>query len=196
MKSVDWNLPGVYRCTNLITGHVYIGSSIGPCNKRKYAHVSQLNNNKHSNGHFQNAWNKYGEINFLWEVLENVGTPEMPVTTEQVREIEQRYINATPKELLYNIKFSIQKHDVNASAREKRKKIFRYQYKRLFDYVFNSYVPDDILSHKWYYRIIKYGEEITEKKISLMAERLDTYYAYQEGVYLDEDEIREELLGY
>lgn len=61
---------GVYTITNIIDGKIYVGGTINSFKKRKEAHFRQLKNNEHSNKHLQNAWNKYGAENFIFEVLE------------------------------------------------------------------------------------------------------------------------------
>jgi len=58
-----------------------------------------LGHNKHENPHLQNAWNKYGEENFIFEILEEVrgGRKELLVT-------EQDYLNEWfPTGMLYNM---------------------------------------------------------------------------------------------
>ena len=62
-------MTGIYKIENLINGKVYIGQAID-IDKRWYAHKSELHFNKHQNNHLQNAWNKYGEQNFKFEVIE------------------------------------------------------------------------------------------------------------------------------
>jgi group I intron endonuclease len=63
---------GVYKIKNLINKNIYIGSSasIGGVISRWKFHKSELLKNKHKNGHLQNAWNKYGERNFQFSILE------------------------------------------------------------------------------------------------------------------------------
>lgn len=61
---------GIYIIRDLENNKVYVGSSKNPQN-RKYEHFSNLRNNKHKNEHLQNAWNKYGERNFVFEIVEN-----------------------------------------------------------------------------------------------------------------------------
>ena len=61
--------PGIYLITNKKTGHFYVGSS-NCIQRRWYEHTSTLNRNVHGNLYLQNAWNKYGSENFLFEVLE------------------------------------------------------------------------------------------------------------------------------
>jgi group I intron endonuclease len=59
---------GIYQIKNLVNGKKYYGSSVN-MGKRKSRHFSNLNNNKHENQHLQNAWNKYGKDNFVFEPL-------------------------------------------------------------------------------------------------------------------------------
>lgn len=63
------NESGIYKCTCVSNGCSYIGQARFLL-KRKQQHISELRHNKHYNTHFQRAWNKYGEENFTWEVLE------------------------------------------------------------------------------------------------------------------------------
>lgn len=62
---------GIYWITNLITDQIYVGSAVD-LNRRKSRHFNQLKNNKHSNKYLQNSFNKYGENNFKFEVIEKV----------------------------------------------------------------------------------------------------------------------------
>lgn len=59
---------GIYKIRNILNNHYYIGQSIN-LNKRKYTHFSLLRNNKHSNRYLQSAFNKYGENNFVFEII-------------------------------------------------------------------------------------------------------------------------------
>lgn len=60
---------GVYCIRNIANNKVYIGSSedIG---RRWWRHKADLNKNKHSNLHLQNAWNKYGKNYFELSLVE------------------------------------------------------------------------------------------------------------------------------
>ena len=71
MQQISKNLEisGVYIITNSINGRRYIGSS-NNIRKRLWKHRSLLRHNKHENPHLQNAWNKYGEDNFVYSILE------------------------------------------------------------------------------------------------------------------------------
>lgn len=59
---------GVYTITNLINGKMIVGSGI--LEDRKYDHFNRLERNKHGNPHLQDAVNKYGIENFVFEVIE------------------------------------------------------------------------------------------------------------------------------
>lgn len=59
---------GVYQIRNLITNDIYIGQSIN-LNRRKQHHLSSLKHSKHKSTYLQNAFNKYGEENFVFEIL-------------------------------------------------------------------------------------------------------------------------------
>ena len=66
---------GVYRITNLINGKFYIGSSAN-IGQRWEQHLYRLRNNKHENPYLQKAWNKYGESNFQFEVIEECNSSD------------------------------------------------------------------------------------------------------------------------
>ena len=78
---------GIYKITNLVTKQVYIGSTVSKVSRRINAHKNQLRKNKHVNKHFQNSWNKYGEENFEFEIL------EYGLDTKVLHERENFYIN-------------------------------------------------------------------------------------------------------
>ena len=77
--------PCIYKIQNRINNKVYIGSAIGHY-KRKGQHFYLLRNSKHFNNHLQNSWNKYGENNFIFEVLEFIEK------LENLKEREEYYI--------------------------------------------------------------------------------------------------------
>jgi group I intron endonuclease len=65
----------IYQIKNKVNDKVYIGSTTNYRN-RFNQHKYFLRRNKHQNIHLQNAWNKYGEENFMFEVLEEVSEEE------------------------------------------------------------------------------------------------------------------------
>lgn len=54
---------GIYKIENRCNGKCYIGQSLD-IHRRVNRHLNDLHNNKHYNGHLQDAWNKYGSDNF------------------------------------------------------------------------------------------------------------------------------------
>ncbi len=76
---------GIYRIKNIYNNKFYIGSSKN-LHFRKLDHFSALRRNAHSNSKLQNSWNKYGEPNFVFEVL--VKTP-----VEYLLKVEKWFID-------------------------------------------------------------------------------------------------------
>lgn len=79
--SKQLNFCGIYMITNYITNKRYIGSSIN-IGQRLWTHRSELRHNLHPNSHLQNSWNKYGENNFNYTILEHCN-PEIRFEREQ-----------------------------------------------------------------------------------------------------------------
>jgi group I intron endonuclease len=89
---------GIYTIKCLSNDKLYVGSAIDLIG-RKAQHFYRLRNNKHGNLHLQNAFNKYGESNFLFEVVEIVDKVENLILAEQ------QHINNLGKEnQLFNLR--------------------------------------------------------------------------------------------
>lgn len=73
---------GIYQIRNLINGKVYIGSSVN-MKQRKKQHFKKLKQQKHCNPKLQNAYNKYGEDNLVFEVVEIVLDKTILIEREQ-----------------------------------------------------------------------------------------------------------------
>lgn len=84
---------GIYQIRNTISNKLYIGSSVDIVNRWRQ-HKLLLRKKSHDNFHLQNAWNKYGEDIFEFEVVEIVE----PIN---LSDKEQQYINKLNPE--YNI---------------------------------------------------------------------------------------------
>ena len=85
---------GIYQIRNLVNGKIYIGSAVLLIRREK-DHFRQLKKDQHPNRKLQRAWNKHGEQNFLFEIVEEVQE------RENLIEREQRYIDILNPE--YNI---------------------------------------------------------------------------------------------
>ena len=64
------NISGIYAIINIINEKKYIGSSKSVYYRWRHSHVPNLKQGTHHNNHLQNAWNKYGEDNFEFKVIE------------------------------------------------------------------------------------------------------------------------------
>lgn len=64
-----YNISGIYKILNVINNKFYIGSSYS-LGRRKNSHFRELKNNIHINILLQRSYNKYGEENFKFEILE------------------------------------------------------------------------------------------------------------------------------
>lgn len=77
-------ITGIYKIENKINNKKYIGQS-KDIHGRWKSHINELNNNKHKNDYLQNAWNKYGDENFTFTILE-------VCTIDQLNQLEKHYI--------------------------------------------------------------------------------------------------------
>ncbi len=73
---------GIYIIENIFNNHRYVGSSTD-LDARWYKHKQDAKKNRHTNAHFQHAWNKYGQQAFEFKVLEVVPDVNDLVTIEQ-----------------------------------------------------------------------------------------------------------------
>jgi group I intron endonuclease len=76
----------VYQMRNKYDDSVYIGSTVDS-HKRKLEHFGRLRNGKHENMFLQEAYNKYGMHEFVFEILEIIDNESKLI------EREQYYIN-------------------------------------------------------------------------------------------------------
>ena len=95
---------GIYKILNKINGKFYIGSSRN-IDKRLNDHKNLLRKEKHENKHLQSAWNKYGEENFIFEILLIIEDDNLK-TNKYLRDLETEYIlkhNVANDKYGYNI---------------------------------------------------------------------------------------------
>jgi group I intron endonuclease len=62
---------GIYQISCITTGKIYVGSAVNLW-RRWQQHRSRLRIGKHANAHLQAAWDKYGEEQFAFAILEFV----------------------------------------------------------------------------------------------------------------------------
>lgn len=86
---------GIYKITNLKTGRWYVGSVVSSNFRLRFKrHLNLLLNGKHENLHLQRAFDKYGQENFEFKILEILET--------NIFEREQYYLDTYFDEL-YNM---------------------------------------------------------------------------------------------
>lgn len=89
---------GIYGIINKINGKVYVGQTGERFLRRYWHHQWKLRDNSHDNTYLQNAWNKYGEDNFDYVVIEVVRDSSL------LDELEIKYIDYYKKNnLSYNM---------------------------------------------------------------------------------------------
>jgi len=81
---------GIYTIINTRNNKCYIGSSKN-IESRFKAHKSRLRNNKHINYHLQNAWNKYGEDSFEFNVLYITSIEDLIKEEQKLLDLKPEY---------------------------------------------------------------------------------------------------------
>lgn len=79
--TIPYGISGIYMIKCLVNNKFYIGSSVDIKNRWK-GHIEGLKRGNHNNRHLQNAWNKYGESNFVFSVVEVCEVEDL-ITREQ-----------------------------------------------------------------------------------------------------------------
>ena len=85
-------ISGIYTITNNVTGKLYIGESLDIYRRWHDEHIPQLRKNHHYNRELQNDFNKYGEENFSFEVLERYSGNDTISTKARILILESYFI--------------------------------------------------------------------------------------------------------
>ena len=138
MKSIAKNLEVsvIYCIINLKNNKRYIGSSKN-IRQRLWYHRAELRHNNHENPHLQASWNKYGEDNFDYYIIEFCDE-------KTLLEREQNYIDTMKPE--YNINLKTTKPPCTKESRKKqsetRKRLYsegklKPTFKHIITYVYD-----------------------------------------------------------
>lgn len=74
---------GIYQIKNLVNEKLYIGETGDGFETRWKSHKRELKGNYHNNKHLQRSWNKYGECNFEFSVVEIVNLEVSEIETKR-----------------------------------------------------------------------------------------------------------------
>ena len=95
------NMAGIIYCIEQkSTSKIYIGLTADYI-RRKSEHLYELKHNKHCNQHLQNAWNKYGESDFSFNMLKEIDGTQEDLKQAEITLIEE--LDATNKVKGFNI---------------------------------------------------------------------------------------------
>lgn len=156
---------GIYRIKNSINNKIYIGSTKN-IEARWAKHKALLRHNKHQNAHLQNAWNKYGENAFIFEVIEEC-------KIEDLINREQFFIdNLNPE---YNQTAIAGKVEMTAERRDKLSKSVLKAYKegRLEGTTKVIYQYDLRGNYLRSFESLKQAVELTKVDLSHLSEALN-----------------------
>lgn len=124
-------ISGIYKIVNKVNGKYYVGSSNDVCGRfgRWYGHRMNLNKNNHINKKLQNAWNKYGESNFEFVLVEQCDVSNL-------LRVEQQYLDIAKlnKKEAYNITFIAGRIDMNDEIKLKISKSAKQRLKCKFNH--------------------------------------------------------------
>lgn len=107
-------MKAIYSIQNLINGKIYIGQT-SDLDIRWNRHKNQLRKNKHINKHLQNAWNKYGEENFKFDIIKKCSDED------NLNKLEQYYIkeyNSNNTKFGYNLTSGGEGYCLNESVKK------------------------------------------------------------------------------
>ncbi len=104
----------IYKIENVINGKVYIGSTDRDFRFRKAEHYHQLRRSKHHSIYLQNAWNKYGEENFIFAIVQFTENPDH--THQMELYWVDHYVTTKGLDFIYNTKPKEKSHYGKPSA--------------------------------------------------------------------------------
>ena len=120
---------GVYIIKNDINNKIYIGSTKMSFLKRIWHHLSCLRNNTHKNPILQRSFNKYGEDNFSFHIIE-VCENKNDVPIREQFYLDQ-YFNSHLRSIIFNINPISSGLNTTSEVIEKRKKTIAFIFSTL-----------------------------------------------------------------
>jgi len=129
----------IYKILNKINGKTYVGCTINKPAYRWHCHKKTLRKNIHRNIRLQRAWNKYGEINFEFIVLEEVSSLDRTIICEK-----EHYFRT-----ILNSEYNISPTDIPGTLTEEQKNKLSKSLKKRYKNGFSDEHRKNIsISHK------------------------------------------------
>ena len=145
MFNIYYMKSGIYKIVSKINNKFYIGSA-SDINKRWKRHIRDLKNKRHINQHLQRCYDKYGEDNFSFEIVEICNKEELLIK-------EQYYLDSLKA---YEVGFNIGKNASggdNLTNNPNRENIIERMKKTLKENIEN--MSEEERKEKWG----RYGED-------------------------------------
>lgn len=92
---IEFGLSGIYEIICITNRRKYIGSAVD-LGKRWSEHVRQLKENKHHSRHLQRTWNKYGQDDFVFRVIEYCDKGSLIDREQHYIDTEKPVFNSRP----------------------------------------------------------------------------------------------------
>jgi len=128
-----YNRSGIYQIKCIINGGIYVGSA-SKFGQRKNTHYNKLRDNIHENKKLQNAYNKYGELNMLFQIIEFVDNKDQLTSREQfyIDTLNPRFnickvANRTSGLTAWNKGIPMPKHVIAKQLATKKSRIYEKQ---------------------------------------------------------------------
>ena len=153
----------LYEIKNKINGKRYIGRTKN-IKARWNRHLSELRKNKHHCLYLQRAWNKYGEDNFEFSIIDS------RETLEEIKELESSYINVLDNSKLYNVSRMssggdlISYHPNRDEITEHIKKSIKERWENITDEEYKEYCEKYVGDKNPNYKHGYYSQEEKEKR--------------------------------
>jgi len=81
----------IYQIRCLVNNKIYIGSAV-VFSRRSNTHKCRLRKGDHHSSYLQNAWNKYGESNFIFEIIEEVEKTKLIEREQYYLDLNKSYL--------------------------------------------------------------------------------------------------------
>lgn len=176
---------GIYMIKNLKNNKVYIGQSTNiysRWNKHRY----ELRKNNHKNSYLQNSWNKYGEDNFEFSILEVHESIDKLFLSER-ENVWIEVFDSTNEKWGYNLYYANIKGECKHTNRSKQRlsqSMKKHHKKKLLEKYLNGFTLINIKSkpikfHK--FSSLNDLEEFLKKDINKYDKKILSYLNYNKS---------------